>query len=381
MGLGTVLRSPQALRLPLSRFVRLDHGVGMYNIVWFKDLRAVGATTAEIKAALGCCLLKLTRGVYSLIRRCKVPAHNRFMRFAVDEAWMEYHEAGRHRERAQLRPYREHLDRLRILHYQHYRAEDVVWGISAAKLHKLGMFDEPVQPVTVAHPTSSSRTSSLTRRRITVSEDDVSELNGLRVTTPAKTALTLKTVLGPAAGFAAMEQVLRRSMLGSDEEAIFKAGYPPGLMSLVPDAIAEQFDPPIARMPRGSKSVRKLSALITPFSEGYAESRASLNLHLLGLHDFVQQFDVKEGIRTLTRLDFLFEDRGVALYVDGTQKYVDGGFDVMNKESRQHNRLLSMGYKVIRFKFNEVLNVATFGRKLFAQAPELKQDCGKKLIL
>lgn len=294
---------------------------------------------------------------------------------------MEYHESGRHRERAQLRPYREHLDRLRILHYPHYRAEDVVWGISAAKFHKLGMFGEPVQPVTVAHPTSSSRTSSLTRRRIPVSEDDFNEENGLRVTTPAKTALTLKTVLGPTAAFAAMEQVLRRSMLGRDEEAIFKAGYPPGLMSLVPEAIAELFDPPIARLLRGSKSMRQLSALVTPLSESYAESMASLNLHLLGLHDFVQQFDVKEGVRVLTRLDFLFEDRGVALYVDGTQKYVDGGFDLMNKESRQHNRLLSMGYRVIRFKFNEVLDVATFARKLFAQAPDLKQNCGKRLML
>lgn len=104
-------------------------------------------------------------------------------------------------------------------------------------------------------------------------------------------------------------------------------------------------------------------------------------MHLLGLHDFVQQFDVKDGYRTITRLDHLFEESGVALYIDGTQKYVDGGFAVMNKESWQQNRLLSMGYKVIRFKFNEILNVATFSRKLFDQAPELRQHCKKKLAL
>lgn len=353
----------------------------MYNVVHFQDLRAAGAATTEISSALGCCLLKLDRGVYSVIRRCKVASHRRFTRFAIDAAWMEYHETGRHREHSQQRKYREHLDRLRVLHYPHYRPGDVVWGVSAAKLHKLGLFDVPAQPVNVAHPVSSSRTGSVTRRRISVCEEDISEVDGIRVNTPEKTALALITVLGPVAGFAAMEQVLRRSMLGTDEEAIFKMGYPPGTMSLVSDAVEGLFGPPMSRMLRGAKNAQKLTALITPLSESYAESRASFNLHLLGLHDFVQQFDVKEGYRTLTRLDFLFEDCGVALYVDGTQKYVNGGFDVMNKESRQHNRLLSLGYKVIRFKFGEVMNVATFSMKLFHQAPELKQQCAKKLML
>ena len=57
------------------------------------------------------------------------------------------------------------------------------------------------------------------------------------------------------------------------------------------------------------------------------------------------------------------------------------GFDVMNKESRQHNRLLAMGYKVVRFKFNEVLEAKKFGQKLFQQVPELKSRCRDRLIL
>lgn len=379
MRLGTDPRDPQVPRVRWPPTLWVLHGVGMYNIVYFQDLRAAGAATTDIRSALGCCLVKLDRGVYSVIRRCTVTSHRRFARFALDEAWMEYHEAGRHQERSQQRKYREHLDRLRILHYPRYRPADVVWGVSAAKLHRLGMFDVPTQPVNVAHPVSSSRTGSLIRRRISVHAEDISHVAGIRVTTPAKTALALKTALGPAAAFAAMEQVLRWSLLGTDEEAIFKTGYPPHVMSLVPDAVDELFGPPIARMSRGTQSARTLAALITPLSESYAESRASFNLHLLGLHDFVQQVDVKEGHRTLTRLDFLFED--FALYVDGTQKYVDGGFTVMNKESRQHNRLLSMGYKVIRFKFYEVMNVATFSRKLFDQAPELKRRRRKQLVL
>lgn len=381
IAVGITLRNPQVAFFLLFRHFRPNSVASMYNVVRFQDLRAAGAATTEIKSALGCCLLKLDRGVYSVVRRCKVSSHHRFTRFAIDKAWMEYHEQGRHRERSQRRKYREHLDRLRILHYPYYRSDDVVWGVSAAKFHKLGMFDVPAQPVNVAHPVSSSRTGSLLRRRISVCEEDICEIDGIKVTTPAKAALALKTVLGPAAGFAAMEQVLRESMLGTDEDAIFKTGYPPRIMSFVPEAVDRVFGPPIGRMSRGMQSARKLTSLITPLSESYAESRASFNLHLLGLHDFVQQFDVKEGNRTLTRLDFLFAECGVAMYVDGTQKYVDGGFDVMNKESWQHNRLLSMGYTVIRFKFTEVLDVATFSRKLFNQAPELKRIRRKKLVL
>nr|WP_245162137.1 DUF559 domain-containing protein [Brevibacterium marinum] len=134
-------------------------------------------------------------------------------------------------------------------------------------------------------------------------------------------------------------------------------------------------------MVTGSAQARILTSAISPFSESYAESRASLNLHQLGLRDFSQQIDVFDGHRLLTRLDFLHRQTNVVLYVDGTQKYVDAGFDRMNKESHQHNRLLAMGYKVVRFKFNEVLSLPSFARKLFAQAPELRRFCGKKLAI
>src|SRR5699024_3484309 len=50
-------------------------------------------------------------------------------------------------------------------------------------------------------------------------------------------------------------------------------------------------------------------------------------------------------------------------------------------ESRQHSRLLAMRYKVIRFKFYEVMSLFTFRQKLFSQAPELKQLCDRHLLL
>src|SRR5699024_6887991 len=220
-----------------------------------------------------------------------------------------------------------------------------------------------------------------------------------------RTAMDLISILGPVAGFAAMEQVLRRHLLGDDEDLIVRLGYPPGLMDDVPGSVEELFAGPLSRMTRGSVRARELVALLSPLSESYAESRASLLLHQLGLHEFVQQATVFDGRKMLTRLDFLLKapagpgtaashrnsagvggagaasNPRVALYVDGTQKYVDSGFDAMNRESRQHNRLLAMGYKVIRFKFHEVMTLPAFRQKLFSQAPELKQLCDRHLLL
>ncbi|WP_209323562.1 hypothetical protein [Brevibacterium renqingii] len=401
----------------------------MFNIVYYQDLRAAGAASALVRESLECCLLKLGRGVYSVIRRCVNERHLLFAQFIDNDEWIRYHEGQDQREQQGRDPalearYREHLNRLRILSYPSYRSGDAVWGISAAYLHRIRMFDVPRGPISVIHPRDSSRTAEIERRRRPTC-DDVEMHEGVVMTTPARTAVDLISILGPAAGFAAMEQVLRRHLLGDDEELIFRLGYPPQLMDDVPGAVEKLFAGPISRMTRGSVRAKKLAKLVSPLSESYAESRTSLLLHQLGLHEFVQQVTVFDGGRKLTRLDFLldgplkpdstdgagsFRDpadgarsfpdsadaagsfpagRGaaarakprVALYVDGTQKYADGGFDTMNKESRQHNRLLAMGYKVIRFKFNEVMSLFTFKQKLFSQAPELKQLCDRHLLL
>lgn len=56
------------------------------NVVYYQDLRIAGLTNSDISTALRCCLLKLSRGVYSVIRRCETRAHSRFQDFAEDVA-------------------------------------------------------------------------------------------------------------------------------------------------------------------------------------------------------------------------------------------------------------------------------------------------------
>lgn len=353
----------------------------MYNIVHYQDLAAAGVNSTMIRRATRCCLLKICRGVYSVVRRCNEPLHSAIAVFGTDREWMRYHEQGLHRQRSHRRPYLEHLARLRVLHYPHYRDGDVVCGVSAARVHKIGLFDVPDEAVTVSHPSASSRSRELIRSRRSLSDADRVIAQGLNVTTRVRTALDMAHILGPAAGFVALEQVLRGHMFGLDEDAIFKRGYPRDAPTRVPQAVDELFGSATSRMVTGKVQARLLTSAAGPFSESYAESRASLNLHQLGLRDFEQQIDVYDGRRLLTRLDFFHRRTKVALYVDGTQKYVDAGFERMKKESQQHNRLLAMGYKVVRFRFDEVLTLSGFATKLFAQAPELRSCCGKKLVV
>lgn len=353
----------------------------MYNIVCYDDLAAAGVNTTLIRRAKNCCLVKICRGVYSVVRDCTNPSHAAIAAFGTDREWMRYHEQGLHKERSQRRRYLDHLARLRVLHYPHYRDDDVIWGVSAARLHKIRLFDVPDGPVTVSHPKANSSSREVIRSRRNLAAADRQTVEGLAVTAAPRTAMDLARVLGPACGFVALEQVLREHMFGADEESIFSYGYPRHALTRVPEAVDELFTPTIERLVTGSVQARILASAISPFSESYAESRASLNLHQLGLRDFSQQIDVFDGHRLLTRLDFLHRRTNVVLYVDGTQKYVDAGFDRMNKESHQHNRLLAMGYKVVRFKFNEVLSLPSFAHKLFGQAPELRGFCGKKLAV
>ena len=353
----------------------------MYNIVCYDDLVAAGVNTTMIRHAKNCCLVKICRGVYSVVRQCKDPKHTAIAVFGTDREWMRYHEQGLHKEKSHRRRYLDHLARLRTLHYPHYRNDDVIWGVSAARVHKIKLFDVTDGTVTVSHPTASSTSRELIRSRRTLAAADRQIVDGLAVTTTARTAVDLVRILGPASGFVALEQVLREHMFGSDEESIFSFGYPRDALTRVPDAVDELFTPVIGRLATGKVQARTLVSAISPFSESYAESRASLNLHQLGLRDFSQQVDIFDGNRLLTRLDFLHRAANVVLYVDGTQKYVDAGYDRMNKESHQHNRLLAMGYKVVRFKFNEVLSLGAFAKKLFGQAPELRGFCSNKLVV
>ncbi|RAE29441.1 hypothetical protein DN524_33435, partial [Burkholderia multivorans] len=70
--------------------VPVNHGdrVQMYNVIRSQELRAHGVHSRVVKSAVDCCLLRLTRGMYSVIRRCENPQHARIAELITDEDWL-----------------------------------------------------------------------------------------------------------------------------------------------------------------------------------------------------------------------------------------------------------------------------------------------------
>lgn len=134
----------------------------------------------------------------------------------------------------------------------------------------------------------------------------------------------------------------------------------------------EHFAPVLARLPKGRARAARLIGRIGARSESYAESRCSYNLSLLGLCGFEQQVQVHEKGRLVARVDFMDRVAKTVLFVDGAAKYVENGGARLQKEATQFNRLVALGYRIVRFTFAEVMDLEAFATKLYGQAPWLR---------
>lgn len=456
------------------------HGGWMYNIVTQSDFVAVGIPSRTIKQANGCCLLKLNRGVYSVILKCPSHAHRRLADLAEDRDWTAVHETHTRDELTENHQYQNLLQKLRIISYDHYRDGDVISGVSAAWLYDIPLFGVPrATPITVSHPTSNSRSSSIIRTKRELDERDIErwqfvgssdaassdaeqreqgshggsiwpthqdrtelisrtpspdgsasttplklatvpgaradpnitavpdhrvdpnrvaiprltairrdaadrdgepgatdgshQLPSLRVISPIRTSFELTHSLGQRAGFAALESTLRRSMLGPHEPSWLRFGYPDEFHSATRARIVEDFLPVIARLTRGRRSAKRMIEHVSPLSESIAESFCSFNFHALKISGFTQQVKIFDDRGFISRVDFLHEESKTIIEVDGLEKYVQAGRDQISRQSYQHNRLLALGYTIVRFRFAELLNLTEFQTKLYAQAPRLKR--------
>ncbi|WP_309131563.1 hypothetical protein [Brevibacterium sp.] len=344
---------------------------GRYNVVTYTDLRAAGVSTVEISRAKSCCLMVLSRGIYSIVAECSKPQHSRIRGFATDSEWVDYFRTTSVADRLRDRRFQQHVARLAVVHYPSYRTDDVVFGVSAALLHELPLFDVALRPITVAHSSASSVTGEIKRLRRPISVEDQAIVAGVRVITAIRTGLELISLESPSAGLAALDCVVRRTVVAKTGDKRLGARNPRLMFTKGREIVDAEFVPAALRLKRGKRLALKLLDIVSPLSESYAESRSSFNLHQLGLPDFVQQWNVVHEGSLLTRLDFLHKETKTALAIDGVGKYVEAGRGRLKRESYQHNTLLSMGFKVIHFSFSEVMHLPVFGLKLFEQVPEL----------
>ncbi|NJC58323.1 hypothetical protein [Brevibacterium marinum] len=346
----------------------------MYNIVRNRELAANNIFSRTISSAIGCCLLKLTYGMYTIVARCQNPRHTKIMDLITDESWIrkvdEQTDTTGRRSFALL----DTIEKVRVASYPLYRSDDTVCGVSAAYIHDLPLYRPPRGLIHVANPSRRWKSNDVSRTTRSIPAEDSVHIGKMVLTSPARTALDLIGQLGEPEAFAALEQVLRRAVFGSDANADNAArfGYPNNLGRLARANIDESFVPVLERLSKGHRRAERLLAFISPLSESYAESRCAYNLALLKITGFDQQVDVFDENRRIARVDFMHRDSKTIILVDGLTKYVDNGFTLMRKESGQYNRLVAMGYRIVRLSFAESVDLEAFATKLYGQAPWLR---------
>lgn len=99
--------------------------------------------------------------------------------------------------------------------------------------------------------------------------------------------------------------------------------------------------------------------------ESAAESRTRWVFHVLGFEQPTPQAVIRDGRdHFVARVDFLFEELGVIVEVDGMSKYDDRA--ALRKEKLHEDRPRSLGYEVVRLTWADLAEPLVVRRKVLA---------------
>ena len=183
------------------------------------------------------------------------------------------------------------------------RRPAVVSHQSAAVLHGLPLWDVPLDRVHVTRrPRAWNDSSSVLRCHVArLGNHEVTEVDGLAVTTPVRTALDLARSLPHEAAVVALDAALNRGLLSHDllRTRLFDlAGAP------------------------GSRSAARAVTAADGRSASVGESRSRVILHRWKLPPSALQFEIRSGDGGLVaRSDFAWEPERLVGEFDGRIKY------------------------------------------------------------
>jgi very-short-patch-repair endonuclease len=226
-------------------------------------------------------------------------------------------------------------DRARRLHVLTTRGivhrmgpDAVVSHQSAAVLHGLPTWGLDLSRVHITRPAQRTRSDGSTRlvHRSPIEAEEVTEIDGLRVTTPARSIAEAAGVSSYEVGVVLADAALHRQLVTPDE--------------LI--AVAEQH-----KHWGGSPRARAAALFANGLSESVGESRLRVLMGNEGLPEPRLQVEIRDQDgRLIGRVDFLlFED--LIVEFDGNQKYGDGAETVVSEKWRE-DRLRARGFGVAR---------------------------------
>ncbi|UZN04690.1 type IV toxin-antitoxin system AbiEi family antitoxin domain-containing protein [Cellulomonas sp. S1-8] len=157
---------------------------------------------------------------------------------------------------------------------------------------------------------------------------DTTVVDGIRVTSAARTVVDLARVGGVVAGVVAADAAVRRGLTDVEELRAEVAVVARG---------------------RGVRAARWTTGLVDPRSESPGESLSRVRMAELGLPAPVLQHEVRDRYGFVGRVDFWWPEQGVVGEFDGRVKYGSDAPDVLWAEKLREDRLRAAGLAVARW--------------------------------
>jgi hypothetical protein len=214
-----------------------------------------------------------------------------------------------------------------------------VWGARLDRVH-----------ITRRPPASGQTTGPLRCHVARLRDDEMTEIDGIAVTDPARTALDLARSLPFEAAVVALDAALHQRFISRD---------------LIERRLLD-----IAGT-RGSRHAARVIRFADGRSESVGESRSRVVLGDLGLSPSSLQFAVTspDG-RVVGRTDFAWEDAGLVGEFDGRIKYGrllrpgQSAGEAVFEEKRREDAIRDEGWRVVRWTWGDLTSPATLGARV-----------------
>lgn len=202
--------------------------------------------------------------------------------------------------------------------------------LTAARLHRFPVAD--CQEGWVTGRAARRRAYRLRHRQGELNPDEVTTLDGLALTGPARTAVDCLTVLPVDEGFDLWAWLSSRRVLTRTQLA---------------QAVGVRFGRD------GNARLVRLLELTRTGAASHAERRLHALLRTAGLRGWRAGVPVHDGAGVIAVVDVLFEREKVAIEVDGWRSH--SSRDAFAADRQRQNRLVNQGYRPLRFTWDDLV--------------------------
>ncbi len=327
----------------------------MFNTFTSAQASALGIRPEILHTAQSCCLLRQSRGIYTVLYPCRV--HPEFVRLIDDEESVtlarSLREDGTNTGRAARFWRLAHMGLITVA--PGIRTTDVVSHESAALIRCVPILPMRLTKVMVSNPGRSETQAVCRRRKRSVPEGSVGPWQGLAVATAARAALEMASDVSVEAGVIALDHVIRTA---ADPDSMRGV-----LLGMV------EADGRFARSARLARCLAWATGLAESPAESLTVVRFAESGSLPRLRQQVEIYD--EHGRFIARVDFLLDDDKI-LESDGAAKYktiAQGGYrrdgeDPLEAEKRRQYALQALGYEVHRLMWADIIDPARFRKRM-----------------